>query len=127
MNFLASFHLNELVAGETTSLASERKSSGQRYSSEDVEVRGSNNKGSAHTEVNRETEYFTELLMKLRELAENDVKDSDFRVKNMFECESFEEVSSVFEQKIFDMLLREVVDELVEVEKAERMIHITLG
>lgn len=80
-----------------------------------VDEKASNNKGYAYTDVNREAEYYSELMRKLRTLTEKDMRESDCTSKRVCETDhqGFEEICSVFEHKIFDLLLNEVVNELL--------------
>ncbi|CAJ1948482.1 unnamed protein product [Sphenostylis stenocarpa] len=65
-------------------------------------------------DVNKEAEYFSELLLQIRTLAEDDVRESDCTSKHIRESESFRDICFVFELKILDHLLYEVVDEISE-------------
>ena len=113
-------YLNEIyifiVVDYTSPLMSKSKgeSSEIPFLGESVEDRASENKGYLYPDINREKEYLSELQPKLRTLTEIDMRDSDFTQKRMCEAESFEEVCLVYEHKIFDLLLHEVVNELVE-------------
>ncbi|KAF7825529.1 ALC-interacting protein [Senna tora] len=77
------------------------------------EERGRSNNEGKYTE----TEYWLELMEKVMKLTEDEVRESDWRgKKSMFEIESeiYKEISLVFERRIFDLLLGEVVHELVQ-------------
>ncbi|KAL5072878.1 hypothetical protein RYX36_011862 [Vicia faba] len=77
---------------------------------EDVEEKANNNKGYAsHTDINREAELYSDLMLKIRSLTEESINKSD----STYKAESFEEICFVFEETIFDTLLFEVLNELV--------------
>lgn len=75
-----------------------------------VEERKNNDKCLAYTDSNSEAEYFSELMMKVCTLVEKDIRESDCTLKT----ENFEAICLEFEHKIFDHLLYEVVNEIVE-------------
>ena len=96
--------LIKLFADETTGmeLKSKRKSSCE--------------KGSKSNIHKRETEEFSELMTNFRTLAENEVLLQVFDCvgrKGVFGSDCFEEISLLLEHKIFDLLLREIVHELL--------------
>lgn len=77
---------------------------------EDVEEKVNNNKGYApHTDINREAEYYSDLMLKLRSLTEESIRESDCTSKT----QSLEEICMVFEQTIFDHLVFEFLNEVV--------------
>lgn len=77
---------------------------------EDVEDKANNNKGYAsNTDINREAEFYSDLMLKIRSLADESIKESDSTYKD----ESFEEICLVFEETILDSLLFEVLNEVV--------------
>jgi hypothetical protein len=78
---------------------------------EDVNDKANNNKGYyAHTDINREAEYYSDLMLKLRILTEETIKETDCTSKT----QSLEEIVLVFEQLVFDNLLLELLNEVVE-------------
>ncbi|CAJ2655984.1 unnamed protein product [Trifolium pratense] len=78
---------------------------------EDVNEKANNNKSYyAHTDINREAEYYSDLMLKLRILTEESIKETDCTSKG----ESLEEIVLVFEQTVFDHLLLELLNEVVE-------------
>ncbi|KAK7294705.1 hypothetical protein RJT34_17598 [Clitoria ternatea] len=80
-----------------------------------VEDRASkNNKGYSCADINREKEYISEVMLKLRKLTENDLRESDRKLKGMCDTETLEEICLAYEHTIFDILLHELVSELVE-------------
>ncbi|KAI5392023.1 uncharacterized protein LOC127106809 [Lathyrus oleraceus] len=77
---------------------------------EDVEEKANSNKGYAsHTDINREAELYSDLMLKIRSLTEESIKESDCTYKD----ESFQEICLVFEETILHSLLFEVLNELV--------------
>nr|KYP34793.1 hypothetical protein KK1_044198 [Cajanus cajan] len=76
--------------------------------------RASKDKGFSYLDITRNTEYLSELTVNLRNLVENDIRESDFTGKRMCESESYRETCLEYEHKIFDILLHEVVNELLE-------------
>lgn len=80
----------------------------------DVEDSASTNKDYTFIDVNKEAEYLSEMMLQLRTLTEHDVRESDCTLKRMRESESFRDICLVFEHKIFDHLLYEVVNEFSE-------------
>lgn len=88
---------------------SKRESSSERYLCEGVEDRGGSN-----SNRKSQTDECSEIMAKLRKLAENDVEMFDcVGRKGTFGSECREEFSMLLEHKIFDLLLREVVHELL--------------
>jgi len=81
---------------------------------DDVEDSASSNKDYTFLDVNKEAEYFSEMMLQLRNLTEQDVRDSDCTLKHVGESASFRDICLVFEHKIFDHLLYEVVNEVFE-------------
>ncbi|KAL9303815.1 hypothetical protein ACSQ67_021078 [Phaseolus vulgaris] len=81
---------------------------------DDVEDSASTNKDYTFIDVNKEAEYFSEMMLQLRNLTEQDVRDSDCTLKHIRESECFRDICLVFEHKIFDHLLYEVVNEVFE-------------
>lgn len=81
---------------------------------ESDEEKAGNNKGYADTDVNREAEYYSELMHKIRTLTEENIRETDCTSKGMCGTESVEEICMVFAHKIFDLLLFEVVNEVLE-------------
>ncbi|KAL2337740.1 hypothetical protein Fmac_012186 [Flemingia macrophylla] len=79
-----------------------------------VEDSASTNKGYAFIDVNKEAEYYFELMLKLRTLTEQDIAELDCTSKHIRESESFGDICLVFEHKIFDLLLYEVVNDVLE-------------
>lgn len=79
-----------------------------------VEDRTSNNEDSAYTDLNREAGYYSELILKLRTLTEKDIRESDITSKGIYENEGFEDICLMFEHKILDLLLHELVNEVVQ-------------
>ncbi|RDX63667.1 hypothetical protein CR513_57871, partial [Mucuna pruriens] len=79
-----------------------------------VEESASSNKGYAFIDVNKEAEYYLELMLKLRTLTEQDITESDCTSKRIRESENFGDICLMFEHKIFDLLLYEVVNEVLE-------------
>ncbi|WJX49032.1 hypothetical protein P8452_35520 [Trifolium repens] len=78
---------------------------------EDVNDKANNNKGYyAHTDINREADYYSDLMLKLRILTEETINETDYTSKT----QSLEEIVLVFEQLVFDNLLLELLNELVE-------------
>jgi hypothetical protein len=78
---------------------------------EDVNDKANNNKGYyAHTDINREAEYYSDLMLKLRILTEETINETDYTSKT----QSLEEIVLVFEQLVFDNLLLELLNEVVE-------------
>jgi hypothetical protein len=78
---------------------------------EDVNDKANNNKGYyAHTDINREAEYYSDLMLKLRILTEETINETDYTSKT----QSLEEIVLVFEQLVFDNLLLELLNELVD-------------
>ncbi|KAI4328697.1 hypothetical protein L6164_021032 [Bauhinia variegata] len=61
-----------------------------------------------------EAEYYTELLLKLCRLTEEDIRKSDYKTVNMYDSQTSEEICLLFEHKILDQLLQEAIHELVE-------------
>lgn len=63
-----------------------------------------------------ETKYYVDVFEKLFRLTQTDIKESNWIAKNSHGFEGFEEViSEELERHIFDVLLNQVVDELVEI------------
>lgn len=81
---------------------------------ESVKEKAGNSKGYADTDVNREAEYYSELMHKIRTLTEENIRETDCTSKAMCGTESLDEICMVFAHKIFDLLLFEVVNEVVE-------------
>ncbi|KAE9611054.1 hypothetical protein Lal_00015972 [Lupinus albus] len=75
-----------------------------------VEDKTNNIKGCAYTDLNKEAEYYSELLMKLHTLTQKDIRESNITPKKN---EAFEEICLLFEHKILDLLLHEFVNEVV--------------
>ncbi|KAG4925266.1 hypothetical protein JHK82_051101 [Glycine max] len=90
------------------------ESSEQLFTSDNVGDRASKNKGYSYPDINKKEEYLSELMVKLRNLTQNEMRESDFTPKRMCESGSYEEICMEYEHKIFDILLNEVVNELVE-------------
>ena len=84
------------------------------FSVGEVEDRKKNDKCLANTDANREAEYFSELMMKVGTLTDKDIRESDCTLKHIRDTENFEAICLEFEHKIFDHLLYEVVNEVVE-------------
>ncbi|KAK7390371.1 hypothetical protein VNO78_25676 [Psophocarpus tetragonolobus] len=80
----------------------------------DIEDSASTNKDHTFIDVNKEAEYYSELMLKLRTITEQDIRESDCTSKNIHESESFRDICFMFEHKIFDHLLYEVVNEVLE-------------
>lgn len=83
-----------------------------------VEDRANKNKGHAYPHTNRGKEHLSELMLKLRTLTENDIRELDCTQKRKL-CEtdeSFEELCLAYEHEIFAILLHEVINELVELQ-----------
>ncbi|XP_020233441.1 uncharacterized protein LOC109813630 [Cajanus cajan] len=72
------------------------------------------NKGYSFIDVNKDAEYYFELMLKLRTLTEQDITELNCTSKHIRESESFEDICLMFEHKIFDLLLYEVVNEVLE-------------
>ncbi|KAG5042357.1 hypothetical protein JHK87_006272 [Glycine soja] len=81
---------------------------------EEVEDSASTNEGYTFIDVNKEAEYYSELMLKLRTLTEQDIRESDCTSKRVRETENFGDICLMFEHKIFDHLLYEVVNEVLE-------------
>ncbi|TKY63508.1 hypothetical protein E2542_SST13381 [Spatholobus suberectus] len=81
---------------------------------DDVEDTASTNKGYTFIDVHKEAEYYLELMLKLRTLTEQDITESDCTSKRIRESESYGEICLMFEHKIFDLLLYEVINEVLE-------------
>lgn len=81
---------------------------------EEVEDSASTNEGYTFIDVNKEAEYYSELMLKLRTLTEQDIRESDCTSKRVRDIESFGDICLMFEHKIFDHLLYEVVNEVIE-------------
>ncbi|KAK7339893.1 hypothetical protein VNO77_20579 [Canavalia gladiata] len=94
-------------------LMSKPKSSELLFLDDNVEGRTSKDKGYAYPDIKREKGYFSELIVKLCKLTENDVRESFCTQMRACETETFEEICLACEHKIFDILLNEVVNELV--------------
>ena len=90
------------------------ESSEQLFTSDNVGDRASKNKGYSYPDINKKEEYLSELMVKLRNLTQNEMRESDFTPKRMCESGSYEEICMEYEHKIFDILLNEVVNELEE-------------
>ena len=107
-----------VIADGTSPLTSKTKwkSSSLPSLSDGVEDSASNTKGCAcaNTDINTEAEYYSELMSKLHTLTEKDIRELDCTTKRMYEYEDFEEICLVFEHKILDLLLHELVNEVVE-------------
>ncbi|XP_027337914.1 uncharacterized protein LOC113851596 [Abrus precatorius] len=101
----------------TSPIASKSKweSSSLLSLSDGVEERASTNNGYACTDANKEAEYYSELMLKLSTLTKQDIGELDCTLKRICGSESFEEICLVFEHKIFDLLLYEVVNEVLQV------------
>ncbi|KAK7287451.1 hypothetical protein RIF29_00729 [Crotalaria pallida] len=98
----------------TSPLASKKwKSSSLLSIGNDVEDKASHHRSCACGHLNREAEYYSELLMKLHTLTEKDIRESDITPKRMYENEGFQEICLFFEHKILDLLLHEFVNEVV--------------
>ncbi|CAL0306229.1 unnamed protein product [Lupinus luteus] len=78
-----------------------------------VEDKTSNNEGCAYNDLNREVEYYSELLLKLRILTEKDIRESNNNPTCMYGNEGYEEICLLFEQNFLDLLLDEFVDDVV--------------
>ncbi|QHO38975.1 hypothetical protein HN51_005241 [Arachis hypogaea] len=79
------------------------ESSEKKLLADEIEDRAMKNKG-----------YFSELEMKICNLIENDMKELHFTQKGICETKRFEEICLVYEHHIFNSLLHEIVNELVE-------------
>ncbi|TKY65818.1 hypothetical protein E2542_SST08680 [Spatholobus suberectus] len=75
---------------------------------DNVGDRASKEKGYSYPDINRKEEYLSELMVKLRNLTENDIRESDCTGKRMCESESYKEICLEYEHKIFDILLDEM-------------------
>lgn len=104
------------IADGTSTVASKSKweSPSLLSLSDEVEDSTSTNKGYAFNDVDKETEYYLELMLKLRTLTEQDIRESICTTKCIRESGSFENICLMFEHKIFDHLLYEVVNEVIE-------------
>ncbi|CAL0324709.1 unnamed protein product [Lupinus luteus] len=83
---------------------------------DDVEEKTNNIKGCAYTDLNREAEYYSEVLIKIHSLTEKDIREANITPKKH---EGFEEICLLFEDKILDLLLHEFVDEIVGISSRE--------
>ncbi|RDX59005.1 hypothetical protein CR513_61931, partial [Mucuna pruriens] len=90
------------------------ESSEQVLLGDNVRDRASKDKGYSYPDINRKKEYLSESMVKLHYLTERDIRESDYTRKRVCESESYKEICLKCEHKIFDILLHEVVDELVE-------------
>ncbi|KAJ7949990.1 ALC-interacting protein [Quillaja saponaria] len=93
------------------------KSEAELFHSGGLEERITKNEACSIMDINGETEFYTELLVKLCRLIEKEMKESDWVKKNMFdlfESGGLEEICISMEHKVLDLLLHEVVNELVE-------------
>ncbi|BAT97400.1 hypothetical protein LR48_Vigan11g113600 [Vigna angularis] len=103
-----------LDGSSTTASKSKRVSPSMLSLDGDVEDSASTNKDHTFIDVNKEAEYLSEMMLQIRTLTEHDVRESDCTLKRMRESESFRDICLVFEHKIFDHLLYEVVNEFSE-------------
>ncbi|MED6130959.1 hypothetical protein PIB30_005613 [Stylosanthes scabra] len=91
------------------------ESSEKQFLGNGIEDRAMKDKGYTYPYIHKEQkECPSELEMKLFNLIENDMKDLYFTKKGMCEAERFEEIGLVYEHHIFNTLLHEIVNELVE-------------
>ncbi|KAL1331024.1 hypothetical protein HN51_048278 [Arachis hypogaea] len=90
------------------------KSSPLRSSSDGIEATRSNEKDGAYAniDINGEVEYYSELFLKLCTMIEKDIRELDCTTKHVHE--DFEQICLVFEHKILDLLLHELVNDIVE-------------
>ncbi|KAI4353367.1 hypothetical protein L6164_002325 [Bauhinia variegata] len=82
------------------------------FSSNGIDESGSKNK--AYYKSFEEAEYYTELMLKLCRLTEEDIRKSDLKTMTMFDSGTLREICVDFEHKILDLLLHETIHELVE-------------
>ncbi|MED6121499.1 hypothetical protein PIB30_030806 [Stylosanthes scabra] len=91
------------------------KSSPLRSSKDGIEDTRTNKNGGAYANIDingEEVEYYSELFLKLCTMIEKDIKELDCTTKHVHE--DFEDICLVFEHKILDLLLHELVNDVVE-------------
>ncbi|KOM37510.1 hypothetical protein LR48_Vigan03g089200 [Vigna angularis] len=81
---------------------------------DDVGDRASKDKECSYPDINQKKECLSELREKLCKFTENDFRESDFTRKRVCEGENYDEICLEYEHKIFDILLHQLVNELVE-------------
>lgn len=81
---------------------------------DDVGDRRSKDKECSYPDINQKKECLSELRKKLCKFTEEDFRETDFTRKGVCEGENYEEICLEYEHKIFDILLHQVVNELVE-------------
>ncbi|XP_041023791.1 uncharacterized protein LOC121264598 [Juglans microcarpa x Juglans regia] len=73
-----------------------------------------------------ETQYYVDVVGQLFRMTETDIEESNWIAKNSLGFEGFEEVCQELERYILDVLLNQVLDELVEIDPFENLVHIML-
>ncbi|KAF5476278.1 hypothetical protein F2P56_008009 [Juglans regia] len=73
-----------------------------------------------------ETQYYVDVVGQLFRMTETDIEQSNWIAKNSLGFEGFEEVCQELERQILDLLLNQVLDELVEIDPYENLLHIML-
>lgn len=103
-----------IIVDYTNPLISKTKWESSLFLGDNVEDRANKDKGYSYPDINMKKEYLSELMVKLRNSTENDIRESDFTPKCMCQSDSYKEICLEYEHKIFDILLHELVNELVE-------------
>ena len=81
-----------MIADGSSSLTSKWESPSLLSLGDDVEDNASTNEGYTFIDVNKEAEYYSELMLKLRTLTEQDIRESDCTSKRVRETENFVEL-----------------------------------
>ncbi|XP_059668003.1 uncharacterized protein LOC132313308 [Cornus florida] len=87
---------------------------------EDQELRVSSHQDDKAVK-SEETECYTEMLVQICRLAEENMEDSNWVSQGVFNFEDFEEICIGFEHQIFELLLNQVADELVGIHKLKNL------